>query len=80
MFSTSRAGPGNPVLSVYQTDVICYGANLLDWLDRERNGWSSKPWEGVHIKKIPFWLDALGENGAMPQTPIVDAKSPSSQS
>ena len=43
--------PGNPILSVYQTDVICYGANLLDWLDRERNGWSSKPWEGVHIKK-----------------------------
>lgn len=44
---------GNPVFSVYQTDVICCGANLQDWSDRECFGWDSKPWPRVKI--IPFW-------------------------
>lgn len=27
--------PGNPILSVYQTDIICYGLDLADWISRE---------------------------------------------
>lgn len=55
---------GNPVFSVYQTDVICYGANLLDWLEREPGGYYKKPWPA--IKEIRFWSDALRNNNAMP--------------
>jgi hypothetical protein len=56
--------PGNPVLSIYQTDVICYGANLEDWLRRERGGWSTRPWPPV--KTIRFWSEALRRNNAAP--------------
>jgi hypothetical protein len=28
---TTPHEPGNPVLSVYQTDIIYYGNDLLDW-------------------------------------------------
>jgi len=55
---------GNPVLSVYQTNVICYGTNLTDWLARERAGWDSAPMSSV--KEIPFWSQALRANNAEP--------------
>lgn len=55
---------GNPVFSVYQTDVICYAINLSDWIERERDGWSSKDWSP--IKEIPFWSEALRKNNAAP--------------
>lgn len=49
---------GNPVYSVYQTDIICYGNDLLTYLCREfkiapyRSSFQrSKP------KQIPFWGD-----------------------
>jgi len=58
---------GNPVFSVYQTDVICYGVNLQDWIEREQGGWSSKPWQ--RIKEIPFWSEALRKNNAEPRSP-----------
>lgn len=54
----------NPVLSVHQTDVICYGANLQDWIEREHSGWDSRPWPPV--KEIPFWSEALRKNNAAP--------------
>lgn len=53
---------GNPVFSVYQTDVICYGADLADWLERERGGYMIKPWPP--IKEIAFWSEALRKNNA----------------
>jgi hypothetical protein len=28
---------GNPVFSVYGADIIHYGANLVDWIEREAN-------------------------------------------
>jgi len=52
---------GNPVFSVYQSDVIYYGANLQDWLRREIDGWDSEPWPA--IKRIRFWSDAEERNG-----------------
>jgi len=55
---------GNPVFSVYQMDVICYGINLEDWLHREQHGWSTKPWQ--RIKEIRFWSEALRKNNAEP--------------
>jgi hypothetical protein len=54
---------GNPVFSVYQIDVICCGANLQDWLERER-GNSNKAWP--EIKEIPFWSEAVERNNAPP--------------
>lgn len=52
---------GNPVLSVYQSDVICYGADLADWLIRETLDSESRRHLGPpeDIKSIPFWFEAL---------------------
>src|SRR5579863_2963351 len=46
---------GNPVFSVYQTDIIYYGADLADYIERERHNdrYVTKPWPP--IKKIRFW-------------------------
>lgn len=47
---------GNPVLSVYQTDVIYYGFDLLDYVAHEfyvRD--PARPWR--QPKPIPFWDD-----------------------
>ena len=46
--------PGNPVLSCYQTDIIYYGTDLLDWFDRE----FPRPNRGVIgpiDRHLPFW-------------------------
>jgi hypothetical protein len=51
---------GNPVLSVYQTDIIYYGRDLRDYFmneffaDRDQPGRSDEP------KKIRFWSDLIG--------------------
>jgi hypothetical protein len=47
---------GNPVFSVYQSDIIYYGANLEDYFDREFKGYLISPWP-KKIKRIPFWSD-----------------------
>ena len=52
---------GNPVFSVYQTDVIHYGANLEDWLMREQEELSQAPWPP--IRPIRFWSLAVERNG-----------------
>lgn len=49
---------GNPVFSVYQSDVIIYGANLSDYFLREQNGWDCVPWPKT-IRKIEFWSEFL---------------------
>ncbi|NGZ77663.1 SMI1/KNR4 family protein [Saccharibacillus alkalitolerans] len=46
---------GNPVFSVYQTDVIYYGANLEEYLEAE---FGLKPYENIAwepVKSIEFW-------------------------
>jgi hypothetical protein len=48
---------GNPIFSVYQTDIIYYGADLLDYLE---NDFGSKSGPANHIfpsspRQIPFW-------------------------
>ena len=55
---------GNPVFSVWQDDVIYYGADLMDYFDREFGEGSEKPWPMLaDIKKIPFWSLAELRNG-----------------
>jgi hypothetical protein len=48
--------PGNPVLSCYQTDVIYYGDDLLDWFDYEFHRRSSS---SGSRRAIPFWSDVI---------------------
>ena len=50
---------GNPIFSIMGSDIIHYGANLTDWLERERGGLQGqrKPWPP--IKEIPFWGQAV---------------------
>ena len=54
---------GNPVFSVYQADVIHYGATLDDYFEREFNGWGCRPWPD-EIKRIPFWSDLAERNAS----------------
>jgi hypothetical protein len=58
---------GNPVFSVYQMDVIIYGANLEDYIYRETESHANRtarPWPP--IKPIRFWTRAVEYNGAAP--------------
>ena len=45
---------GNPVLSVYQTDIIYYGYDLEDYLRHEFDLPDRKPWP-EHFRSISFW-------------------------
>ncbi|MFO1109607.1 MAG: hypothetical protein U1E61_10525 [Bradyrhizobium sp.] len=53
---------GNPVFSVYQADVIYYGADLEDYFEREFLGYTHRPWSQP-TKHIPFWSDLVERNG-----------------
>jgi hypothetical protein len=44
----------SPVFSVYQTDVISYGDNLVDYLAHEFHLGPLHPSERTHV---PFWSD-----------------------
>jgi hypothetical protein len=50
---------GNPVFSVYQSDVIYYGADLADWLVRERGGTGRSIDPDHPPKEIPFWSETV---------------------
>ena len=45
---------GNPVLSVHQTDIICYGFDLDDYLRHEFGLPGRKPWPSK-VRPIDFW-------------------------
>jgi len=47
---------GNPVLSVYQADIIYYGANLEHYIERE-TGRDSVSADWPMIRRIRFWSD-----------------------
>jgi hypothetical protein len=49
--------PNHPVLSVYQTDVVHYGNDLTDWLNREFS--LGKPAEQPVRATVTFWRDLL---------------------
>ena len=56
---------GNPIFSVYQMDVIIYGANLADFIERELDapidGSCPQP-DWPTVKRIPFWTRAVEFN------------------
>jgi hypothetical protein len=57
---------GNPVFSVYQTDIIYYGADLADYLENEFSyyfGRAEYRLEG-EVKQIEFWSH-LAEDAAL---------------
>lgn len=53
---------GRPVLSVVQTDVICYGQDLADYIDREFG--DAGPAAGAAVPAgSDFWSDLAGLTG-----------------
>ncbi len=53
---------GNPVFSVYQSDIIHFGADLLDYIDREENGLGPKGLDG-NPREIDFWSEMVRRSG-----------------
>jgi hypothetical protein len=54
--------PGNPIFSVYQTDIIYYGSDLMDYLQNEflyHFGRSTYTITGTP-RQIPFWSALVG--------------------
>ena len=52
---------GNPVFSVYQTDIIYYGNDLMDYLSNEFRIEIPKFYGTIEEpKQIPFWSDMTG--------------------
>ncbi|MFI5527644.1 hypothetical protein ACIA8O_03705 [Kitasatospora sp. NPDC051853] len=55
---------GHPVLSVYQTDIIFYGADLADYLLRE---FTRQAPHSFHARAtVPFWSYVVGNNNYVP--------------
>lgn len=54
---------GNPVLSVWQSDIIYYGVDLPDYLRREfePGEFPLKPVTGA-VRPVPFWSDLVDAN------------------
>lgn len=55
---------GSPVFSVWQTDIIYYGANLLEYLDNEMTGGGRRHLSPRTVR-IPYWTDFV-ESGNNP--------------
>ncbi|MDQ0984314.1 hypothetical protein [Streptomyces sp. V2I9] len=55
-----RGTYGHPVLSIHQTDIIFYGADLADYIDQEAHG--SPRWDDASPLRatVPFWRDLVG--------------------
>lgn len=53
--------PGNPIFSVYQMDVIYYGANLADYIARETQTPNTHK-AMTTPRSIPFWSRAVERN------------------
>jgi hypothetical protein len=54
-----RGTYGHPVLSVYQTDVICYGTNLLAYIECEFGHVEPDP-PPLSTSTVRFWSDLIG--------------------
>jgi hypothetical protein len=60
--AADAAPSGHPVLSMHQTDIIVYGSDLADYLDREfRTGCTTES----PAVTVPFWRDFL-DSGQTP--------------
>jgi hypothetical protein len=54
---------GNPVLSVWQTDIIYYGRDLRSYLANEFGAAHQLPHDG-EVRHIRFWSDVISDNAA----------------
>ena len=56
-----RGSFGHPVLSVYQTDIICYGMDLVDYVHQEFGGPGIDQTDARWKPRVtaPFWRDFL---------------------
>ena len=59
---------GNPVFSVYQTDIIYYGSDLDNYFENEYNYYFGTPKYQLHepIRRIEFWSRLVDLNNAPP--------------
>ena len=62
---------GNPVISIYQSDAIYYGADLEDYFEREFVD-RRRPWP-TQVKQIRFWSDLVERNGMYAALPPLRA-------
>ncbi|MBI4303341.1 MAG: SMI1/KNR4 family protein [Chloroflexi bacterium] len=46
---------GNPVFSVYQTDIICYGSDLCNYFENEFGPKEKRNLPTITPKRIEFW-------------------------
>lgn len=55
---------GNPVLSVYQTDIIYYGTDLYNYFRNEFHSYFKAPPNAIDepIRRIEFWSDIIDGN------------------
>ncbi|MFF4651151.1 hypothetical protein [Streptomyces sp. NPDC001380] len=63
-----RGTTGDPVLSVYQTDIIYSGADLAGYLLREF-GPTGRSREVENANRIPFWSFFLEDADPVPEYP-----------
>jgi hypothetical protein len=63
---TEPREPGNPIFSVYQTDIIYYGNDLSDYLQNEFNSYFDRVGKSVFTnpRRIRFWSDLVDLNDA----------------
>ncbi|WP_437732055.1 SMI1/KNR4 family protein [Sorangium sp. So ce1335] len=54
---------GNPVFSVYQTDIICYGSDLATYLRREFHRPPHADAAREEVRRIRFWSELVDANG-----------------
>ncbi|MGG3470276.1 SMI1/KNR4 family protein [Neobacillus pocheonensis] len=58
--SDTPSESGNPIYSVYQTDIIFYGDNLTTYFKVEFDLMDQQDIDFDNIKEIPFWSNLVG--------------------
>lgn len=56
-FPSQPCAASPPVFSIYETDVIYYGDNLLDYLHHEFSVGTAHPEDVTWKRRVPFWSD-----------------------
>jgi hypothetical protein len=55
-----RGSWGHPILSIWQTDIICYGNDLADYMDRELRERTDATQPAIlREATVDFWRDYL---------------------
>src|SRR5215469_14029888 len=65
----SPSEAGNPVFSVYQSDIIVYGANLEHYFEQEFHPQAATNENWPEVKTIQFWSEMIENRGTNPPPP-----------